>query len=107
MIYECGCEFVFLTEYIFEVSEANLYNLICSFTASLTKERFILSMKREKKFYESKYHAVLSIFRWKIPFYRLSHFENDGKNHFKTLNFLNNFSTFPSIRQKVAVILSG
>lgn len=54
-----------------------------------------------------KVNIMLSIFRWKIPFYRLSHFENDGKNHFKTLNFLNNFSTFPSIRQKVAVILSG
>lgn len=45
------------------VSEANLYDLICSFTASLTKERFMLYQRRWKNLFESKHRAFLQLSR--------------------------------------------
>lgn len=64
------------------VSEANLYDLICSFTASLTKERFMLYQRRWKNVFESKHRAFLQlshpVFGEKLHSI-LSRFENTGK----------------------------
>lgn len=58
------CEFVYLTvSHTHTVSEANLYDLICSFTASLTKERFMLYQRRWKNLFESKHRAFLQLSR--------------------------------------------
>lgn len=68
------CEFVYILRNIHTVSEANLYDLICSFTASLTKERFIFYQRRWKNC--SKVNTVL------FHIYHIHHSEGNCNQYY-------------------------